>query len=241
MKAMKKVESFDLPAGRVIARKYVVASKLGAGWEGEVYRVVEKRTGIERTAKLFYPQRNPNGRTSKLYAKRLHRLRHCPIIIQYHTEEYIIVRRMPITVLISEYVEGDILSHFLRRMPGGRLTPFEGLHLLYALGKGVERIHIAGDYHGDIHADNIIVTRYGLAFDLKLVDLFHVEATKAENKREDICNAIRLFHEVLGGAARYSRHPAAVKYICCGLKTSLILQRFRTMSLLCEHLESMEW
>ncbi len=235
-----KILSFDLAPGRVIAGKYIVVSRLGSGWEGEVYRVVESRTGIERAAKLFYPQRNVKGRTSRFYAKRLHRLRHCPLLIQYHTEELIIFRRTQITVLISEYVKGELLSDFLNCMPGKRLMPFMALHLLYSLAKGIDQVHKADEYHGDIHVDNIIVNRLGLTFDLKLVDLFHIQATKAENKREDICDLIRLFYDALGGARHYSRQPDAVKYIICGLKRSLILGKFRTMSQLREHLEGME-
>lgn len=236
-----RIESFDLETGRVVARKYSVVSRLGSGWEGEVYRVVETRTGIERAAKLFFPQRNIRNRTSKLYAKKLHKLRHCSLLIQYHTEEVITIKRTPITMLISEYVEGDLLSKFLKGLPGKRLAPFEALHFLYALAKGMEQVHLANEYHGDIHSDNIIVNRHGLRFELKLMDLFHLDYPKIENKRSDICDVIRVFHEALGGARFYSRQPKAVKYICCGLKNSLILQRFRTLSQLCKHLETMSW
>ena len=54
----KRIESFDLRPGRVIGGKYVVDDKLGGGWEGEVYRVTESKTGVTRAAKLFYPHRN---------------------------------------------------------------------------------------------------------------------------------------------------------------------------------------
>jgi serine/threonine protein kinase len=238
---MNEIDSFDFPPGKVIANKYHVVSKLGSGWEGEVYQVVEARTGIDRAAKVFYPHRNIGGRTSKLNAKTLHKLRHCPLLIQYLGEELITVRKTPVTVLISEYVQGDALGEFLKRMPGKRLVAFEGLHLLHALAKGMEQVHLAGEYHGDIHVDNVMVQRHGLSFDLKLLDLFHSNDTKAVNRREDILNLIRLFHEVLGGAKHYPRQPKAVKYICCGLKKSLILDRFRTMTHLRRHLEHMTW
>ena len=45
------INAFDLTAGRKIAGKYEVLSLLGAGWEGEVYKIREIRTGIERAAK----------------------------------------------------------------------------------------------------------------------------------------------------------------------------------------------
>ena len=46
---------FDLQAGRVIGGKYEVIAHIGHGWEGEVYRVVERATGAIRAAKLFLP------------------------------------------------------------------------------------------------------------------------------------------------------------------------------------------
>ena len=129
----------------------------------------------------------------------------------------------------------------MSKLPGRRLGPFEGLHLLYSLARGVESIHLLNEYHGDLHTDNIIVNRFGLNFDIKLLDLFHWEMPKKENRQTDICDLIRIFYESLGGAKCYARQPDAVKYICSGLKTSLILQKFRTVSQLRKHLEMMEW
>jgi serine/threonine protein kinase len=240
-KKTAEIDAFDLEPGRRIARKYEVASKLGEGWEGEVYKIVELSTGIERAAKLFYPERNPGGRTSRRYAKKLHKLRHCPILIQYHTEETITFRKAPITVLISEYVEGERLSEFLGYFPGRRLSPFEAVHLLYALAKGLEMIHLENEYHGDLHAENIIIKRYGLMFDVKVLDFYHWWGAKSENKQTDIIDLIKVFYDALGGARYYKRQPDAVKYICSGLKHSLILKKFRSIGMLRKHLESMEW
>ena len=236
-----KVDSFDLAPGRVIGRKYVVTERLGEGWEGEVYKIIERSTGIERAAKLFYPQRNIRDRAVGFYARKLHRLRHCPILIQYHTHEQLIYRRVPITVLISEYVEGERLSDFLHRQPGKRLNSFQAVHLLHALASGIEQIHNMREYHGDLHTDNIILNRFGLGFDLKLVDLFQWSSPKRENIQDDIIDMIRVFYDVLGGARHYSRQAGNIRQICCGLKRGLILKRFPTSSRLKEHLESLDW
>ncbi|HXV65062.1 MAG TPA: protein kinase [Vicinamibacteria bacterium] len=239
---MKSIDSFDLVPGRTLARKYEIVSLLGGGWEGEVYRIREKTTGIERAAKLFFPKRNPRNKTAKRYARKLHKLRDCPIVIQYHTEETVIVRRTPMTVLVSEYVEGELLSEFLERQPGGRLQPFPALHLLYALVKGVECIHRLREYHGDLHSENVIVEHYGLRFDLKILDFFHwEESPKREGLQDDICDLVRIFYDALGGARFYAKHPQEVKDICCGLKRSLVLKRFPTVTHLRQHLETMRW
>ncbi|HEX9724055.1 MAG TPA: protein kinase [Vicinamibacteria bacterium] len=225
----------------MIARKYEVISLLGSGWEGEVYKIREKSTGIERAAKLFFPQRNVRNRTSIFYARKLHKLRHCPIVIQYYTEESIQYRGGSITVLVSEYVEGELLRDFLKRQRGKRISPFQALHLLHALVVGMESVHRLREYHGDLHPENIIVSRYGLDFDLKLLDLFHWTTPKRENIQDDICDLVRIFYDATGGATHYASQPDEVKDICCGLKRGLILDRFPTVVHLRQHLETMEW
>ena len=237
----RRIDAFDFRPGRVLAGKYEVVARLGAGWEGEVYMLRETATGIERAAKFFFPHRNQHGRTANFYAKKLHKLRHCPILIQYHTQETIKFRQIPITFLVSEFVEGQLLSRFLANQRGRRLTTFEGLHLLHGLASGVERIHHLNDYHGDLHDDNVIIRRLGISFDVKLVDMFHWGPPKPENIRDDVCDLIRIFYDAIGGPNRYAKHRPEIKAICCGLKKTLILKKFRTAGQLREFLETIEW
>lgn len=238
---MPHIESFDLKPGRILARKYEVVSRIGAGWEGEVYLIREKNTGIERAAKLFFPHRNVRNKTAKAYARKLHKLRDCPIVIQYHTEETVVIRRTPITVLVSEYVEGEMLSEFLARQPGRRLHPYPALHLLYALVSGIADIHRNREYHGDLHSENVIVERYGLEFHLKILDLFQWQAPKREGLQDDICDAIRVFYDALGGARFYAKQSSQAKSIIRGNKRSLILKRFPTAMQLRVYLENLRW
>jgi len=235
------VNSFNLGAGQILAGKYEVISLLGEGWEGQVYLVREISTRIERAIKLFFPQRNRKGKAAKFYAVKLHKLRHCPIVIQYYNQETIIRCKTPITLLVSEYVEGELLSDFIRRQPGKRLSPFQAVHLLHALARGLECIHSMKEYHGDLHTDNIIVQRYGLGFDLKLLDFFHWKAPRAENVRDDVIDMVKIFYDAVGGRKHYLNQPAVVKGICRGMKKTLILQNFRSAGELREYLEIMEW
>lgn len=237
----KPIQSFDLKPGRILARKYEVVDRLGGGWEGEVYKIREKNTHIERAAKLFFPHRNPGNRTAKAYARKLHKLRGCPIVIHYHTEEIVALRRQQITVLVSEYVEGELLTNFLKRQPGGRLHATQAVHLLYALVSGLECVHQAREYHGDLHSDNIIVERYGLQFHLKILDLFHWPGQKRVGMQDDICFLVRILYDALGGVRYYSRQPKEIKHICLGLKRSLIIKRFPTVTQLRQHLEALVW
>lgn len=235
------IKAFDFQPGRMLTKKYEVVRLLGKGWEGEVYLVREQLTNIERAAKFFYPERNLNNNAFKFYAKKLHKLRHCPILIQYLAQDTIQFRSTTITFLISDYVEGEVLETFLRQQPGRRLLAFQALHLLYALAKGVESIHQLGEYHGDLHTENVIICRLGLGFELKLIDLHDWKVPRRENILEDVCSLIRIFYDALGGQKYYARQPQEIKAIICGLKNSLIIKKFKTAGQLCEYLETMQW
>ncbi len=232
--------AFKLQSGRKLAGKYVVGDLLGNGWEGEVYHVTETSTGIERAAKIFFAERNPNNRTIRSYARKLNRLRNCSILIQYHTQDAFYWRGQKIPFLVSEYVEGELLSDLVARAPGKRLSPFEALHLLHALVVGVAEIHAAGEYHGDLHSDNVIVTRYGLGFKVKLVDMFHWGSASRRHLQDDLIQLIQLFHESVGGRKHYAKQPAWVKSICCGLKRTLILKKFRSAPMLRDYLAAID-
>ncbi len=234
-------DGFRLAPGRVLAGKYVVGEQLGKGWEGEVYHVTEVGTGVERAAKFFFPQRNPDNRAVLFYAKKLDKLRTCPIVIQYHTQEAFRYKGERITFLISDYVEGQLLSEFVASQPGKRLHWFEALHLVYALAKGVEPIHRLRDYHGDLHADNIIVNRAGIGFDVKLVDMFEWGKATREHLLDDVCYIARILYDAVGGVKHYKKQPQVVKDVCCGLKRSLIAKKFRNAGELRVWLETIDW
>lgn len=236
-----KITEFNLAIGRVIARKYEVLAQLGQGWEGEVYKIRELSTGITRAAKLFYPQRNVNDKTSKKYAQKLHRLHQCSMVIQYNSAETLTFSRQPITALISEYIEGVPLENYLAQQKKKRLHPFQALHLLYALTKGIEELHQLKEYHGDLHSGNVIVHSAGLHYHLKILDMFHWHDSASANIKEDTVKLIHIFHEALGGAKAYASLPPEIKSICCGLKRSLILKKFRNASALRTYLESFAW
>ena len=232
---------FRLRRGKSLAGKYTVLARLGSGWEGEVYGVTETATGIERAAKLFYPVRDPRGRVSTWYARKLDRLRRCPILIPYLTSETIELRGEKVRMLVSELVEGEVLNRFLKRQRGNRLTAFEALVFLHRLAAGLESIHALSDYHGDVHPGNLIVRRVGIDFELRLVDAYRWSGPRRESMRDDIVDAVHLFHLTLGGRARYAGQPSEVKAVCLGLKRSLILRRFPTAAALRRHLETFDW
>ena len=186
----KKIDAFSLEPGTIISNKYEVLSQLGQGWEGEVYLIRELSTKIERTAKFFFPKRNLKDKNLRSYARKLHKLRTCPIVIHYHTQDVVNIQGNDVSFLISEYVEGELLSSFLARQPGKRLGAFAATHLLHALAEGMQCVHRLGEYHGDLHTENIIVQRFGLGFELKLLDMFYRGATRSTYIQDDLVDLI---------------------------------------------------
>ena len=237
----RRIRKFGFQPGLIVADKYEIVAQIGTGWEGEVYLLRECSTGIERAAKFWYPHRNRRNQAVRFYARKLHKLRHCPILIQYHTQEIITYQDQVVRLLVSEYVEGELLSDFVARQPGKRMPVFQALHLLYALVVGIESIHNLREYHGDLHDENVIVRRHGLSFDLKLVDMFHWGPASQENINDDVCNLVRIFYDAVGGQKRYAKLLPEAKAVCCGLKRSLILKKYRNAGQLRQYLETMQW
>jgi RIO-like serine/threonine protein kinase len=229
---------FDLAPGRRVGR-YQIERALGSGYEGEVYAVVERATGIHRAAKFYYPQRDPRGKAAIAYARKLDALRHCPILLQYLHQEVVTVARQKVTVVVSELVEGIKLSEFLDHSP--KLSTFEALHVLYTLARGIAPIHARGEYHGDIHDDNIMIRRRGIGFDVKLIDFFDLGKPTRAKIRKDVLNLVMVFHTIVGGRDSYADQPRVVKEIIRGLKDSLILKHFQTAGDIQRHLETLHW
>lgn len=221
--------------------KYRVVRKLGGGWEGEVFRVKEVMTGVDRAAKFFFPQRNENNRALKFYARKLHKLRHCPVVIQYVTQESMEYEGQPVTFLVSEFAEGQVLTDLLKEQPGKRLTPFEALHVLHALAAGMATVHQLRESHGDLHTKNVMVRRHGLTFEVKVIDFFQWDGGKPDQYQDDVYGLVNILYECVGGARYYSRQPDVIKGIVRGLKTSLIRQKFRTAIQLRDYLDDLTW
>lgn len=232
---------YDLEDGKVLGRHYRVLDFLGNGWEGEVYKVEERKTGIIRAAKLFY-RRKANGDSPHIhYAKKLYKLRKCPIVIQYHFHDVVYLGRKKVDFLVSDFVDGEVLSSYIARQKNKRLLPFEALHLLYALAQGVEQIHFQGEYHGDIHSDNIMIKKKGLSFEVHLIDLLHLGKPTKDKIQHDVYDLINIFYEMIGGSAGYKHCGDNIRQFVLGRKHSLIKQHFNVAGHLRIYLENLQW
>jgi serine/threonine protein kinase len=233
--------AIHLQPGRKLGSRYRVESLIGQGSEGMVYSVIDITTGIRRAAKVFRPHADRRGRLSTRHAQKLNRLRYCDIVLQYLHSETVRVRGETHTALVSELCEGVPLQTFIEKQPGKRLSTFMALCMFQALVEGLDEVHHAGEYHADVHAENIMVQPRGVGFEIKLIDFYEWgKATKAK-QQQDILDAVKTFYDMLGGRRVYGRLPPEVKYICAGLQTRYILKRFPTMTDLSVYLSTFEW
>ena len=232
---------FNLRPGLTLGRNYYVVEFLGSGWEGEVYKVEERRTGILRAAKIFYDHRTLKTHQLRRYTRKLHKLRACPIITQYHHRDMARVGGRQVEILVSDLAEGILLSTYLNQQPGKRLIPFEALHLIHSLALGVEQIHFLGEYHGDIHTDNVLVSKRGLGFEVHLIDFLDLGRSTREKIQIDVFDLIGVLHELVGGASGYRRCGRAIRRLVKGRKHSLISRKFRTAGQLRLAIENLEW
>ena len=239
--ARKEPSLYNFAPGRVLARKYEVLSRVGASSSGELYMLSEQATGIERTAKFFSPELDPKNRCANTSAVKMHKLRHCDILVHYRTQETISVDGRDVTFLVSDFFQGETLTAFLARAPQGRLGAFEGLHLLHAMALGVEQIHRLGEAHGELAMEHIMVRRKGLRFQVKLLDLNPEFAANRDSIRDDVYDLIHILHQALGGGKTYASLPAPVKALCCGMRRASIHERFRNAGELRIYLETMTW
>jgi hypothetical protein len=236
----REAESYDFAPGCLLARKYQVLSRIEAGSSGELYTLSECATGIERMGKFFSRKQNP-ARMATFYAQKLHRLRHCDILMQYRTQETISVGGTDITFLISDAMHGAPLLDFLANEPGSHLSLFEGLYLLHALAAGVEPIHAAGEHHGELTLDNILVRRKGLGFRAKLIDLSPGQSRKTGAFRQDVLDMIRLF-AIATAASRFGRKfPKSVQKLLGEVEKSSSSSSLRDAGALRQYLETLSW
>src|SRR5690606_7334823 len=109
---------------------------------------------------------------------------------------------------------------WVTRYPGRRVGPYRALHVLYNLVVGLEQIHAVGEYHGDVHTENIILHPRGVRFELKLVDFYDWGKPARHKRFQDVYDVIGVFYDILGGKQRYSRLPEEARYICAARRWS---------------------
>ncbi|MCA9002168.1 MAG: protein kinase, partial [Planctomycetes bacterium] len=233
-----KLKTFELPRGRSIGKSYKVESKLGGGSEGEVYQICDQTTGISRAAKIYFPHRDPKQRLTAQHARKLNQLRDCQLVLQFlHTQE-VRIGQYRTMAMISELCEGEPLQRWIDQHRASRVRDYVALTVLHSLAKGLEQIHAAGQYHSDVHTENILIQSSGIHFQLKLIDFYEWGKPSRPKMQQDILGAARVLYDMLGGRAYYNKALPESKHIVAGLRSATILKRFPTASALRHYLET---
>jgi len=115
------------------------------------------------------------------------------------------------------------------------------LHVLAALAQGLAQVHDAGEYHADVHTENILIQPRGVRFDLKLIDFYEWGRPTKAKQQQDILDSARVLYDMLGGRPHYAKQPAPIKHIIAGLQTRHILKRFPTIAALNTYLHDFPW
>jgi serine/threonine protein kinase len=234
-------ESFNLKPGAILGTKYRVLEKLGAGVESEVYLVEDSLTRAHRAAKIFFPEMNPRDRAVRAYARKLHRLSGCSALVQYVGHEQAFLNGGLVTVLLSDLVAGEPLADFIARQPKKRLNPYAALHLFSAIVEAVVTIHRFGEYHGDLHDENVMVSRRGLSFTARLLDPMTLGRRSRKHVEDDLVELVRIFPHMVGGEKAMRALGRPFSSVFGSMRRDRILARFAQPKQLLEAIRTLEW
>ncbi|HUP60983.1 MAG TPA: serine/threonine-protein kinase [Thermoanaerobaculia bacterium] len=149
--------------GTIIAGRYRIASILGSGGMGEVYRADDTKLG-QQVALKFLPQRLARD---PLLLERLHdevrlgrQIAH-PNVCRI----YDIVDWDDAHFVAMEYVDGEDLSRLLHRI--GRLASDKAVDIARGIAAGLAAAHAKGIFHRDLKPANVMIDSHG---DARIMD-----------------------------------------------------------------------
>jgi serine/threonine protein kinase len=158
----------DLAPGAVLADRFILGERLGAGGMGAVFRARD-RDGREVAIKAALPDLDDGGEAARRLAREgnaLQLLAH-PNIVEA-LELCAVAGRL---YLVVELIDGRPLSAIVA---AGALAPRRALVLVRQLLDALEHAHGRGVVHRDLKPDNLLVTLAGAAADpferLKVLD-----------------------------------------------------------------------
>ena len=143
--------------GTMVAGRYRIASILGAGGMGEVYRADDTKLG-QTVALKFLPARLERDATllARLHDEvRLGRQIAHPNVCHL----YDIVEWDGAHFVAMEYVDGEDLARLLRRI--GRLAPDKAVDFARGIAAGLAAAHAKGILHRDLKPANIMIDSRG--------------------------------------------------------------------------------
>jgi serine/threonine-protein kinase len=158
-------ESFS--PGTVIADKFRIERRLGAGAMGAVYAVRHELTRHRRALKLLHPE----AQTSPDLVRRfLNEASAAGRAGNPHLVETFDAGTLPSgePYVVMELLEGETLQAALDR--GGRLEVETAVEIVAQAAEGIDAAHRAGIVHRDLKPENLFLTRRDGAPFVKILD-----------------------------------------------------------------------
>jgi serine/threonine protein kinase/Tol biopolymer transport system component len=192
--------SRDLAKGTLIAAKYRILTKIGAGGMGEVYRAedlnLNRQVAIKMLPDVFAKDEERLARFQR-EAKVLAALNHPNIAAIYGVEE-----AEGKGFLVLELVEGETLAERLRKGP---LPLEEALEVCRQIAEGLEGAHEKSIIHRDLKPSNVKITLEGKVkiLDFGLARAFHDQISEVDNIKSPTITADMTQPGVILGTAAY--------------------------------------
>ena len=172
--------TMDPMIGRVIADRYEILQRIGAGGMGSVYRARQQSVAQQVALKVLRPDLINNDHIRQRFhreAEIIARLRHPNTIRLFDfctTED-------GLAVMVMELLEGQPLSDRLKS--GGPLGVLESLHVGIEVSRSLSEAHLKGLVHRDLKPANIFLSDVGgqrvtKVLDFGIARLMDEEATR---------------------------------------------------------------
>lgn len=167
--------------GTVVADRYHILKKLGAGGMGTVYLAEHVKMGRKSALKVMNPGMNADPDAIARFnreaanASRLNHPNVCGIYDFGETPDGMIY-------LAMEFIEGSALTDLIERH--GALAPARAGSIVHQTADALQVAHDAGIVHRDLKPDNIMVARHRDGSDLvKVVDFGIAKASSSDAQK----------------------------------------------------------
>lgn len=155
---------------------YEIASRIGAGGMGEVWRAHDTRIGRDVAVKILPPDFASNAerlRRFELEARAAGNLNH-PNLVTIHD----LGTHEGTPYIVMELLEGETLRDRMGTDSGPRIPVRKAMEMSVQLANGLSAAHDKGIVHRDLKPENIFITRDGR---VKILDFGLAKLTSLEN------------------------------------------------------------
>ena len=189
-----------ITVGAVVAGRYRVTARLGAGGMATIYRAVDESLERDVAIKVLHPHLADDA---SLLARFRSEARAAAGLLHPHIVNVFDQGVADLPFIVMEFVDGPSLREVL--LQRGRLTPGEALAVVEPICTALARAHAAGVVHRDIKPENVLIAADGT---VKVAD-FGIARAIAETSHTATGTLVGSVHylapELMGGEEASAR------------------------------------